>query len=150
MDTCFNGVYYWTAELLKNDDRIFRILSFNFSTEVFRFSDPPQRALPLEYKIGEFKYEIGLYNECLALFFTRSVFGMDESSVDIWVVTKFDDNFGVPMAWQCLISIKPISEINPWVRAQRMDGDLLFAIDNWELSLYNPPTGKFRKLGINF
>lgn len=150
MDTCLNGVYYWTASLLHNENCIFRILSFNFSTELFRFSDPPQEALPLVYRANfEFMYDIGLYNECLALFFTRSVFGVAGASVDIWVVTQFDDDFGVPLAWQCLISIKTTFELGPSFRAQRIDGDLLFSTYFDGLSLYNPTTGMFRNLGVD-
>ncbi|XP_021754854.1 F-box/kelch-repeat protein At3g06240-like isoform X2 [Chenopodium quinoa] len=152
MDACFNGVHYWIANLLNNeyDPKIFRILSYNFSTEVFRFSDPPQGALPpVGYNSDKVMWNIGLHNESIALFFIRTA---GEASVDIWTATEFEDgDFGAPLAWQCLISIKPIIErLGSWVGAQRMNGDLLFSMFDCELSLYNPTTGQFRRMGINF
>ncbi|KAL2926824.1 hypothetical protein RDABS01_007914 [Bienertia sinuspersici] len=123
-DACLNGVYYWIARVLKDDENpFFRFLSFNFTTEVFRFSDPPPGVLPFVYPgFDEFIWKIGIYNECLALYFTRSVY-MVEACVDIWV----DDDLGVPLAWQCLVSIGPIFErLGSSFGAQRMDGDLFF------------------------
>lgn len=105
MDACLNGVYYWTAFAIRRhrppilDQWRYWILSFNLSTEVFRFSDPPQGAVPpLDAMPDEFMWEIGLYKECLALYITRRVPGEAVASFDIWVVTEFDDDFGDPLA----------------------------------------------------
>ncbi|KAL2931786.1 hypothetical protein RDABS01_037196, partial [Bienertia sinuspersici] len=132
-DACLNGVYYWIARVLKDDENpFFRFLSFNFTTEVFRFSDPPPGVLPFVYPgFDEFIWKIGLYNECLALYFTRSVY-MVEACVDIWV----DDDFG--NVWfpldQFLKGLVHHSGHNGWM------------MHDGELSLCNPATGEFRKL----
>lgn len=148
MDTFVNGVYYWTATLSTDIESGDRILSFNLSTETFQISNPPKGVVhPLDPGVGGFMWEIGLYEEFLALFVSRKPELV--ASIDIWVVTEFD-NLGAPIAWQCLVAIAPIHNVRyaPSVRTPRLDGDLLLCLDDNELWLYNPTTSKFRNLSV--
>lgn len=158
MDACLNGVYYWTSNQT-NTCLPFCIVSYNFSTEVFKVSDPPQCAAPpANSSLSESRQCIGLYKECLALIFMRTTPGEAIAKVDIWVVTKFDDeDFGVPLEWQCLLIIEPFptSPLTFCVMTPRMDGQLLLRTSdadpsNNEWSLYDPETRKIKSLGIRW
>ncbi|XP_021760466.1 uncharacterized protein LOC110725286 [Chenopodium quinoa] len=155
MDSCINGVYYWIADAIGShmhpklaQHHLYWVLSFNMSTELFKFSDPPQVDWDYLSSPSDTNYDIGLYKECLAIFVTHRSRPELVGSFYIWVATEFDDDFGVPLAWQCLFSSRPFPSLyGPNVMTARMDGDLLLLI-NVDLCLYNPATDNISSFSI--
>ncbi|XP_021743139.1 uncharacterized protein LOC110709237 [Chenopodium quinoa] len=156
MDSCINGVYYWIARVIGShlhpqlaQRHLYWVLSFNMSIELFKFSDLPQVDWDFLSAPSDTNYDIGLYKECLAIFVTRRFRPELVGSFYIWVATEFDDDFGVPLAWQRLFSSRlfpTLYDIN--VITARMNGDLLLLIDG-DLCLYNPATDNISSFSIS-
>ncbi|XP_021844275.1 putative F-box protein At3g16210 [Spinacia oleracea] len=91
-DGYLNGVYYWITELKPIDEWPWPlvIVSFNFSSEVFKVSDAPNDIVSrvLSFPV---QTKITLYKESLALVICHQVQGNTLYNIDIWVVTEFDD-----------------------------------------------------------
>ncbi|KAH9614553.1 hypothetical protein KSS87_007177 [Heliosperma pusillum] len=141
-----NGVCYWPVSSALSDTA--SILSFNFSTEVFMVFNEPQNSIGPEIKF-EPDWAITVYKECLANVVRRTDWEKAECSFDVWVVTEFDDDSGVPKSWQHLFTMGPFPSSDGLEFARfRMDGDVLFAIRGpgaeEESSLYNLSTGVFK------
>ncbi|KAJ8431270.1 hypothetical protein Cgig2_011123 [Carnegiea gigantea] len=154
-DGYFNGAYYWPTEVYDSETASnpcrFGILSFNFSTEVFKLVDAP----PPTWKVrSESEWCIDKYKDFLAVIFTRGNFEDKVCSFDIWVVNKFDDDDPtVPLSWQNLFTIGPIPcGHNLLFRAFAWDGDMLLVVPGTtgrsECAFYNPTTCSLKRLGM--
>ncbi|KAK9707432.1 hypothetical protein RND81_07G197500 [Saponaria officinalis] len=143
-----NGVCYWFFD--ETDVEV--IVSFNFSTEVFKVFNPPHNVVGS--KTGyEYKRVLTLYKDRLALVVSRFDMVKAMSSFDVWVVTEFEDDSKIPVSWQHLLTIGPLSSSDGLTfSAFGMDGDVLLTKepDDDDLSgyssLYNPSTGTLKRL----
>ena len=102
--------YYWPTEEYgretASDPCRFGILSFNFSTEVFKLVEAPP---PAWKGRSESEWCSDKFKDFLAVIFTCGNFEHKVSHFDIWVVNKFDDDDPtVPLSWQNLFTIGPI------------------------------------------
>ncbi|XP_010668100.2 F-box/kelch-repeat protein At3g23880 [Beta vulgaris subsp. vulgaris] len=159
-DAYLNGVFYWSTVPEYGSGRL---VSFNFSSEIFKESDIPEDAKSrIRY---DFEIMIALYKESIALFMSHEVQGKAAicKNVDVWVVTGFDD-CGIPLSWQHLFTVGPTpANFRLDVLTTRVDGDLLLVYvyegtDNShnthhveldrEEYLYNPSTAEFKYFGI--
>ncbi|KMS94903.1 hypothetical protein BVRB_014280, partial [Beta vulgaris subsp. vulgaris] len=157
-DAYLNGVFYWyTAPEYESG----RLVSFNFSSEIFKESDIPEDAK--SRVCYAFEIMVALYKESIALFMSHEV--QEKAAicnVDVWVVTGFDD-CGIPLSWQHLFTVGPTpANFRLDVLTTRMNGDLLLGYvyegkDNShntrhieldrEEYLYKPSTAEFKYFG---
>ncbi|KAH9604892.1 hypothetical protein KSS87_013653 [Heliosperma pusillum] len=163
-----NGVYYWLTykDIWSIENPI---LSFNFSTEIFKEFEPPKGSGCRSNQhmrifrgrvMCDCKYQqiIGKYKEGIALFVTRTLENLD-CSFEIWAVTKFrEDDHEVPLSWELVVNVEPIHSFN-WsltVKAYRAYGDLLVMVRrgdygrDQEACLYDPSTHTYNNLGLTF
>ncbi|KAK9748467.1 hypothetical protein RND81_02G059800 [Saponaria officinalis] len=148
-----NGVCYWFFDQAD----VMVIVSFNFSTEVFKVFNLPHNVVGS--KTGyKYKRVLTLYKDRLALVVPRFDMVKAMRSFDVWVVTEFDDDDSkIPVSWQHLLTIGPFSSSDGLrFSAFRMDGDVVLItepddddLDEYS-SLYNPSTGTFKPLDICF
>ncbi|KAL9231877.1 hypothetical protein vseg_007042 [Gypsophila vaccaria] len=113
-----NGVHYWTAYEL-DYLRPAGIVSFNFSTEIFKEFEPPGDADRCHWKIVKYK-------EGLAVLVDRS----EEPCFEVWTATSFrDDDYEVPSSWQLVIKVPSIYAANRLYSLTILDsGDVLISI----------------------
>ena len=165
-DGYFNGAYYWAADEYDSESASdpcrFGILSFNFSSEVFKLVDAPP---PAWNGRPESEWCIDKYKDFLAVIFTCRNFEDKTCHFDIWVVNKFDDvDPTVPFSWEFLFTIgPPIPEcFSLYFRGFAWDGDMLLLVPKmaregeripageYECSYYNPTTCNHKRLGLEF
>jgi len=165
-DGYFNGAYHWAADEYDSetasDPCRFGLLTFNFSTEVFKLVDAPP---PAWNGRPESEWCIDKYKDYLAVIFTSRNFEVKTCHFDIWVVNKFDDDDPtVPSSWKYLFTIGPPIPgcFSLYFRGFAWDGDMLLlipklaregertAMGEFECSYYNPTTCNHKRLGLEF
>ena len=158
-DGYFNGVHYWPANIGPSDSEFrFVLLSFDFTTEMFKLVEPPP---PINADVNNEsvrkweEYDVGKYMEFLAITVTRKSSQDDARHFDLWIAREFDvdDGNGVPSSWQHLFTVGPVPAAwdELFFHAFLVDGDVLVNVQDWkssETTLYNPTTQTFKQLGV--